>query len=71
MGIPLQSLDAGLTQFTTGMAWWYRKYANEQLTCSLGYPLRGHWDRHEEKQGVTVETLTPISFGGVPESVEN
>lgn len=25
-----QSLDANLAQLTAGMAWWYRKYANEQ-----------------------------------------
>jgi endonuclease YncB( thermonuclease family) len=24
------TLDVGLAQITTGMAWWYRKYANEQ-----------------------------------------
>jgi len=24
------TLDVGLAQVTTGMAWWYRKYANEQ-----------------------------------------
>jgi endonuclease YncB( thermonuclease family) len=25
-----KTLDVGLAQITTGMAWWYRKYANEQ-----------------------------------------
>jgi endonuclease YncB( thermonuclease family) len=25
-----KTLDVGLAQVTTGMAWWYRKYANEQ-----------------------------------------
>jgi endonuclease YncB( thermonuclease family) len=25
-----KTLDVGLAQTTTGMAWWYRKYANEQ-----------------------------------------
>lgn len=25
-----KTLDVGLVQITTGMAWWYRKYANEQ-----------------------------------------
>jgi endonuclease YncB( thermonuclease family) len=25
-----RTLDVGLGQITTGMAWWYRKYANEQ-----------------------------------------
>ena len=25
-----KTLDVGLAQVTSGMAWWYRKYANEQ-----------------------------------------
>jgi len=25
-----KTLDVGIAQTTTGMAWWYRKYANEQ-----------------------------------------
>jgi endonuclease YncB( thermonuclease family) len=25
-----KTLDVGLVQITTGMAWWYRKYAREQ-----------------------------------------
>ena len=25
-----KTLDVGIAQITTGMAWWYRKYANEQ-----------------------------------------
>ena len=25
-----KTLDVGLAHITTGMAWWYRKYANEQ-----------------------------------------
>jgi len=25
-----KTLDVGLAQITSGMAWWYRKYANEQ-----------------------------------------
>jgi len=27
-----KTLDVGLAQITTGMAWWYRKYAHEQST---------------------------------------
>jgi endonuclease YncB( thermonuclease family) len=31
-----KTLDAGLAQLTTGMAWWYRKYANEQSAEDRG-----------------------------------
>lgn len=31
-----KTLDAGLAQVTTGMAWWYRHYAREQTTEDAG-----------------------------------
>jgi endonuclease YncB( thermonuclease family) len=31
-----KTLDAGLTQLTVGLAWWYRKYANEQSPQDAG-----------------------------------
>ena len=31
-----KTLDVGLAHITTGMAWWYRKYANEQSTEDQG-----------------------------------
>ena len=31
-----KTLDAGLAQIRTGMAWWYRKYANEQSNEDRG-----------------------------------
>jgi endonuclease YncB( thermonuclease family) len=31
-----KTLDVGLAQITTGMAWWYRKYAHEQSTEDQG-----------------------------------
>jgi endonuclease YncB( thermonuclease family) len=31
-----KTLDVGLAQITTGMAWWYRKYANEQSAEDQG-----------------------------------
>ena len=31
-----KTLDVGLAQITTGMAWWYRKYANEQSPQDQG-----------------------------------
>jgi endonuclease YncB( thermonuclease family) len=31
-----KTLDVGLAQVTTGMAWWYRKYANEQSAEDQG-----------------------------------
>ena len=31
-----KTLDAGLAQLTTGMAWWYRKYAREQSVEDRG-----------------------------------
>ena len=31
-----RTLDVGLAQVTTGMAWWYRKYANEQSAEDQG-----------------------------------
>ncbi len=30
------TLDAGHAQITVGLAWWYRKYANEQLSQDRG-----------------------------------
>ena len=30
------TLDAGHTQITVGLAWWYRKYANEQAPADRG-----------------------------------
>ena len=31
-----QTLDAGLAQMTAGLAWWFRKYANEQSAEDRG-----------------------------------
>lgn len=31
-----KTLDAGLTQITIGMAWWYRHYAREQAAADAG-----------------------------------
>jgi endonuclease YncB( thermonuclease family) len=31
-----KTLDAGLAQLTTGMAWWYRRYAREQSAEDAG-----------------------------------
>lgn len=31
-----KTLDVGLAQLTTGMAWWYRKYAHEQSPVDQG-----------------------------------
>lgn len=28
-----KTVDVGLAQIRTGLAWWYRKYANEQLSA--------------------------------------
>lgn len=32
MDVCLKTLDAGLSQISAGLAWWYRKYAKEQST---------------------------------------
>jgi len=44
-----KTLDVGLAQITTGMAWWYRKYANEQSSEDQGrYEFAGQGSESEE-----------------------
>lgn len=43
--VTVQGKDVGLEQVATGMAWWYRQYANEQLPrLALRVLGQGLWD---------------------------
>jgi len=46
-----KTLDVGLAQITTGMAWWYRKYANEQSPKDRGATSLQSRKRRRRGQG--------------------
>ena len=60
-----KTLDVGLAQITTGMAWWYRKYAHEQSTQDQGrYKFAGQ-EANAKKIGLGQDKnpMPPWEFG--------
>jgi endonuclease YncB( thermonuclease family) len=59
-----KTLDVGLAQITTGMAWWYRKYSNEQSTEDQGrYEFAEQEAKH--KQAWAMAAVQPNATVGI------
>jgi endonuclease YncB( thermonuclease family) len=51
------TLDVGHAQITVGLAWWYRKYANEQLPADRGAYEFSEEEAKAKRVGLWVDSL--------------
>lgn len=58
------TLDVGLAQITTGMAWWYRAYANEQSVEDRGRYEHAEFEAKIRRVGLWADTnpIPPWAF---------
>jgi endonuclease YncB( thermonuclease family) len=63
-----KTLDVGLAQITDGMAWWYRRYADEQTAEDRGRYESAEQEARSRKRGLWQETnpVPPWDWRGKP-----